>query len=96
MPIYEYRCRKCGKYELIHSININADECPTCGGHAVKLISSGYIRMEGIKQDKSPNHPDNVQAGREARKKHTKANTLKEWEAENKSRMGKDGKIDEY
>ena len=43
MPIYEYKCRKCGeKFELM--LSMNADEsrvkCPACGAdHPQKAIS---------------------------------------------------------
>ena len=43
MPVYEYRCKKCGdKYELrlgfIHSKN--DEKCPKCGGRDVDRVFS--------------------------------------------------------
>jgi putative FmdB family regulatory protein len=44
MPIYEYRCRKCGKiFEKIQKVNGggNSLTCPSCGGKKPeKLLSS--------------------------------------------------------
>ena len=43
MPIYEYRCSKCGKdFELMRPFS-QADElspCPSCGAAGEKLISN--------------------------------------------------------
>jgi len=44
MPIYEYRCRKCGKvFEKFQKISEGGDHltCPSCGGKKPeKLLSS--------------------------------------------------------
>ncbi len=44
MPIYEYRCRKCGKvFEKIQKLNEGPENvlCPRCGeGNPEKLVSS--------------------------------------------------------
>jgi putative FmdB family regulatory protein len=48
MPIYEYRCENCGKFEHIQKIN---DEpfniCPKCGGAVRRLISKAGIVFKG-------------------------------------------------
>jgi len=37
MPIYEYRCRKCGKdFELLVRSARDAVSCPDCGGKQVE------------------------------------------------------------
>ena len=40
MPIYEYECENCGKFDKLQKFN---DEilkvCPTCGGKAERIIS---------------------------------------------------------
>ncbi len=49
MPIYEYRCRKCGKVtEVMQKI---ADpplrRCPKCSGRVQKLISRTSFQLKG-------------------------------------------------
>ncbi|WP_038057169.1 FmdB family zinc ribbon protein [Thermodesulfobacterium hydrogeniphilum] len=46
MPIYEYKCKKCGKHlEVWQKITEEPLKvCPECGGELIKLISeSGFI-----------------------------------------------------
>jgi len=51
MPIYEYRCKKCGeKFEKLvrFSTSTSEIECPKCGSQRVeKLISAFSARMSG-------------------------------------------------
>jgi len=66
MPTYEYRCTKCKEtFEEFQSITADPlDQCPSCGGQAVRIISGGagllfkgdgfYItdhRSDGYKKD---------------------------------------------
>lgn len=50
MPIYDYKCKDCGKVSeiFLHSLDGSAIRCPICGGENLeKLISSSYmIRMD--------------------------------------------------
>ncbi len=40
MPIYEYKCSRCGRFDLEQSIKDKPlTACPTCGGAAQRLIS---------------------------------------------------------
>ncbi len=40
MPIYEYKCSHCGRFELEQSIKDKPlTTCPTCGSGAQRLIS---------------------------------------------------------
>jgi putative FmdB family regulatory protein len=43
MPIYEYKCRSCGRVKevLILHNEKEPNVCPFCGGPLVKLLSSG-------------------------------------------------------
>lgn len=43
MPIYEYKCEKCGEcFELLRDFNSPPDAvCPSCGSTAKKIMSSG-------------------------------------------------------
>jgi len=48
MPIYEYRCENCGKFE--HSQKITDQpliRCPKCGGQVQRLISRPGIVFKG-------------------------------------------------
>jgi len=48
MPIYEYRCRKCGEFEVTQRITDAAlTRCPTCRGKVTKLISNTSFQLKG-------------------------------------------------
>jgi putative FmdB family regulatory protein len=49
MPIYEYKCKKCGKeYELFQNISDPAAKtCKFCKGPAHKLISLSSFHLKG-------------------------------------------------
>ncbi len=48
MPLYEYRCPKCGVFEVIRKFS---DEpltvCPTCGAEIQKLASAPAFHLKG-------------------------------------------------
>ncbi|NLG32759.1 MAG: zinc ribbon domain-containing protein [Syntrophomonadaceae bacterium] len=40
MPFYDYRCNKCGTFEVMQKISDEAlTECPSCHGPVTRLIS---------------------------------------------------------
>ena len=49
MPIYEYRCKKCGKQTevLVRAPAKPPTRCRECGGRLEKLISSPAIQFKG-------------------------------------------------
>ena len=48
MALYDYKCDKCGIFELAQSINDKPlSECPRCGGKIKRLISSSGIVFKG-------------------------------------------------
>ena len=48
MPIYEYRCRKCGEFEVTQRITATPlSRCPTCRGKVTKLISNTSFHLKG-------------------------------------------------
>ena len=48
MPIYEYRCRKCGEFEVTQRImDAPLTRCPTCRGKVNKLMSSTSFQLKG-------------------------------------------------
>jgi len=49
MPIYEYRCRKCGQeFEMMQNFSDKPiTRCPSCSGHVYKLISNCSFQLKG-------------------------------------------------
>ena len=48
MPLYEYQCPQCGRFELIRKFSDPPLEvCPTCGGEVHKLLSAPAIQFKG-------------------------------------------------
>ena len=48
MPLYEYECDQCGRFELIRKFSdAPLSKCPTCGGPVQKLLSSPAIQFKG-------------------------------------------------
>lgn len=67
MPVYEYRCKECGKtHEIEHGFNdARPTNCPSCGGHLVRVFhpvgvvfkGSGFHKTDysssGVRKDSS-------------------------------------------
>jgi putative FmdB family regulatory protein len=48
MPIYEYRCEKCGEFEVSQRITEPAlERCPTCKRKVRRLISNTSFQLKG-------------------------------------------------
>jgi putative FmdB family regulatory protein len=49
LPLYEYRCKKCGHtFEKIQSFSAPEEkECPVCQGEVERLISAPAIQFKG-------------------------------------------------
>lgn len=48
MPIYEYKCSKCGVFEAMQGIKEGPfRKCPTCKGKVERLISRGSFILKG-------------------------------------------------
>ena len=48
MPIYEYRCEKCGEFEYSQRITDAAlQRCPTCKRKVRRLISNTSFQLKG-------------------------------------------------
>lgn len=48
MPIYEYRCRQCGDFEVTQKITDRPlARCPGCKGKVKKLISNTSFQLKG-------------------------------------------------
>ena len=56
MPIYEYRCRKCGEvFERIQRVDEGGDNltCPYCGDKKPKKILSSFSSSKGSESTSS-------------------------------------------
>ena len=48
MPIYEYKCNKCGVFEVTQRITENAlKKCPTCKSKVERIISATSFVLKG-------------------------------------------------
>ena len=48
LPLYEYLCPKCGRFELIRKFSDDPlKKCPTCGSAVQKLLSAPAIQFKG-------------------------------------------------
>jgi putative FmdB family regulatory protein len=48
VPLYEYQCPRCGRFELIHKFSdAPLATCPTCGSEVQKLPSAPAIQFKG-------------------------------------------------
>ena len=48
MPIYEYRCPKCGDFDVMQKITEKPlRKCPTCKGKVQKLMSNTAFQLKG-------------------------------------------------
>ena len=48
MPLYEYQCPQCGRFELIRKFSDEPlSSCPTCGKKIQKLFSAPAIQFKG-------------------------------------------------
>ena len=48
MPMYEYSCESCGKFEKVQRITEDAlTKCPTCESPVRKLISATSFALKG-------------------------------------------------
>ena len=48
MPLYEYHCTKCGRFETLQKFSDGPlAACPTCGGAIERLISAPAFQFKG-------------------------------------------------
>ena len=48
MPLYEYECPECGRFERIQKFSDPIlTDCPTCGSSVEKLLSAPAIQFKG-------------------------------------------------
>jgi putative FmdB family regulatory protein len=48
LPLYEYQCGRCGRFEIIRKFSdAPLTGCPTCGQEVQKLLSAPAIQFKG-------------------------------------------------
>jgi putative FmdB family regulatory protein len=48
VPLYEYQCAQCGRFEIIQKFSDSPlSVCPTCGQEVQKLLSAPAIQFKG-------------------------------------------------
>jgi putative FmdB family regulatory protein len=48
VPLYEYQCARCGRFEIIRKFSDPPLlACPTCGGEVQKVLSAPAIQFKG-------------------------------------------------
>jgi putative FmdB family regulatory protein len=48
MPIYEYLCDRCGRFEVMQKVSdAPVKKCPTCKARVSKLISNTSFQLKG-------------------------------------------------
>jgi putative FmdB family regulatory protein len=48
VPLYEYQCARCGRFEIIQKFSDQPlSVCPTCGQEVQKLLSAPAIQFKG-------------------------------------------------
>ena len=48
MPIYEYDCEKCGRFEVLQKMSDPAlEKCEACGKPVQKLVSQSSFALKG-------------------------------------------------
>ena len=88
MPIYEYRCQKCGEFEVTQKITAQPlDVCPTCGQEVKKLISNSTFKLVGTgwyltDYARKGQSPDGAQPDKTESKTDGKADTSSETKKE--------------
>ena len=55
MPLYEYKCKKCGhRFERIQTYSAaDATECPVCQGEVERLISAPAAHFKSLGEAKA-------------------------------------------
>jgi len=83
MPIYEYKCKKCGsEFEIFHKASdSDAKKCKFCQGPVNKLISLSSFQLQGsgwYVTDYGGKKPKTSDNGKEDTKSDTPSDTKKE------------------
>ena len=90
MPLYEYKCVKCGeRVEIIQRVSDPPDShCPKCGGDMRKLISSPAIQFKGSGFYKTDYATKKESGGGEGKATESKSETKSESKSDSSSASG--------
>ena len=88
MPLYEYQCERCGRFEIIQKFSDAPHaHCPKCGGDMKKLFSSPAIQFKGsgfYKTDYASGSSSKTESKSES-KSESKTETKSESKSDSKS-----------
>ena len=89
MPLYEYKCDRCGKtFEVIEKFSDDPlTEHADCGGHVERLLSAPALQFKGsgwYVTDYARNNSSPASNGKSDSKKDTKTETKSETKTESK------------
>lgn len=77
MPIYEYKCENCGRFEKLQKFSDDElTECPTCNGQVERLISKNVgivFKGSGFYQTDNSHLKDRVRSLNQERQKDNEA-----------------------
>lgn len=91
MPIYEYKCQRCGDFEVTQRITEKPlSRCPTCKGRVKKLISNTSFQLKGTgwyitdyaRKDKTPKEKSHAKEAKEDGKAASSADGAEKSSAE--------------
>jgi putative FmdB family regulatory protein len=103
MPIYEYKCKKCGhRFEKLHQSYSDArvKKCPECGGAVEQLFSApaAHFKGEGFYVTdyarKGSGKPDAAEGGSSASPAKEKSETKSESKSEAKTETKSEAKTE--
>jgi putative FmdB family regulatory protein len=99
MPLYEYKCKKCGhRFEKIQKFSDPpVKKCPECGGAVEQLISPPAVQFKGsgwyvtdyAKKSSAPSSSNGESAAKKEEKKEGKKETAAKPETSSKSEKHK-------
>ena len=102
MPLYEYKCKKCGhRFEKIESFSSSTTKkCPKCGGTAERQVAAPAIQFKGsgwyvtdyAKKSSSPaSSSESSDSGSKATDKSSETKATETKSTETKSSTGNEG-----
>jgi putative FmdB family regulatory protein len=106
MPLYEYRCKSCGKtHEIEHGFHDQRPtSCPTCGGQLVRVFhpvgvvfkGSGFHKTDysssGLRKEGAASSSSSEGSKSETKSNDTKTGESKPAAAKTESKPASDGK----
>jgi putative FmdB family regulatory protein len=94
VPLYEYQCPTCGRFEVIRKFSdAPLSDCPTCGKPITKLFSAPAIQFKGAgwyvtDYAKKSTNGEGAKSGDEGAKAGESASSSKEGSSASKEALG--------